>query len=116
MMEKEVVLNQTHSRHPLLWLIIIFQFSLLFFSAFSAEITARKILKDKSKKSPKVRLEKTDEKVIINNGIVEVTIEKPTGHLLGIKYNGIDNVLETKNDNDNRGYWDIVWDHDMYDK
>ncbi|TYH38223.1 hypothetical protein ES332_D12G096300v1 [Gossypium tomentosum] len=116
MVEKVVVLNQTHSRHPLLWLIIVFQFSLLFFSAFSAEITARKILKDKSKKSPKVCLEKTDEKVIINNGLVEVTIEKSTGHLLGIKYKGIDNVLETENDNDNRGYWDIVWDHEMYDK
>ncbi|MFS7913229.1 putative rhamnogalacturonate lyase [Helianthus anomalus] len=27
----------------------------------------------------------------------------------GIRYNGLDNVLEDRNDETNRGYWDVVW-------
>ncbi|XP_044509893.1 probable rhamnogalacturonate lyase B isoform X2 [Mangifera indica] len=43
------------------------------------------------------------------NGLVEVTLSSPDGEVIGIKYNGIDNVLETDNAQDNRGYWDVVW-------
>ncbi|KAK8988772.1 hypothetical protein V6N11_030148 [Hibiscus sabdariffa] len=54
--------------------------------------------------------------VIIDNGLVEVTIENPSGHVMGIKYMGMDNVLECGNPNSNRGYWDIVWDDSVFDK
>ncbi|MCL7045948.1 hypothetical protein MKW94_016803 [Papaver nudicaule] len=45
--------------------------------------------------------------VIIDNGIVQITLSKPEGHVIGISYNGIHNVLETKNNPENRGYWDL---------
>ncbi|EXC35407.1 hypothetical protein L484_026732 [Morus notabilis] len=47
--------------------------------------------------------------VILDNGIVRVTFSKPGGDVIGIKYNGIDNLLETDNKENNRGYWDLVW-------
>ncbi|KAJ4714593.1 Rhamnogalacturonate lyase family protein [Melia azedarach] len=47
--------------------------------------------------------------VVMNNGLVQVTFSNPEGEVIGIKYRGIDNVLEIENDEDNRGYWDVVW-------
>nr|KYP42112.1 hypothetical protein KK1_036485 [Cajanus cajan] len=45
----------------------------------------------------------------MENGIIRVTLSKPEGTVLGISYNGIDNVLEAHNKFNNRGYIDIVW-------
>lgn len=45
----------------------------------------------------------------VDNGLVELTFSNPGGDVIGIKYNGIDNLLETRNKASNRGYWDIVW-------
>lgn len=42
----------------------------------------------------------------MDNGLVQVTLSNPEGEVVGIKYNEIDNVLETQNEEDNRGY---VW-------
>ncbi|KAE8704826.1 putative kinase [Hibiscus syriacus] len=50
------------------------------------------------------------------NGLVEVTVEYPSGHLSGIKYKTMPNVFETRNNNDNKGYWDLVWNDKSYDK
>ncbi|KDP37920.1 hypothetical protein JCGZ_05359 [Jatropha curcas] len=47
--------------------------------------------------------------VVIDNGIVQVTLSKPGGFVTGIKYNGVENILETKRKENDRGYWDIVW-------
>ncbi|CAK9186564.1 unnamed protein product [Ilex paraguariensis] len=47
--------------------------------------------------------------VVMDNGILKVTLSKPGGIVTGIKYSGIDNLLEVINDETNRGYWDIVW-------
>ncbi|KAG0453281.1 hypothetical protein HPP92_025945 [Vanilla planifolia] len=47
--------------------------------------------------------------VVIDNGILELTLSKPGGIVTGIKYNGIDNLMEIRNKEDNRGYWDLVW-------
>ncbi|PWA71113.1 rhamnogalacturonate lyase [Artemisia annua] len=47
--------------------------------------------------------------VVIDNGIAQITLSNPEGHLTGIQYNGIDNLLEVMNDETNRGYWDVVW-------
>ncbi|KAK8606949.1 hypothetical protein V6N13_052701 [Hibiscus sabdariffa] len=111
----EKVVTRTHSTRLVLWLLIIIEFSLLFFSAFSAEIPSRKI-KDIINKVPAVKLHRDNERVFIDNGLVEVTIEDPSGHLLGIKYKTMPNVLETRNHNNNKGYWDVVWDNQAYDK
>ncbi|KAK1576007.1 hypothetical protein Q3G72_010089 [Acer saccharum] len=45
----------------------------------------------------------------MDNGIVQITLSSPDGFVTGIKYNGIDNLLQTKNEVDDRGYWDVVW-------
>ncbi|XP_060963308.1 probable rhamnogalacturonate lyase B [Cannabis sativa] len=50
-----------------------------------------------------------DHHVVMDNGILKVTLSKPGGIVTGIRYNGIDNLLEVINEEDNRGYWDLVW-------
>ncbi|XP_073314087.1 uncharacterized protein [Primulina huaijiensis] len=47
--------------------------------------------------------------IIVDNGLVRLTISKPQGLLTAIKYGGIDNLLDTKSNELNRGYWDINW-------
>ncbi|KAJ4840417.1 hypothetical protein Tsubulata_009253, partial [Turnera subulata] len=47
--------------------------------------------------------------VVMDNGLLRVTLSCPAGDITGIEYNGIDNVLETNNGDGNRGYWDVVW-------
>lgn len=43
--------------------------------------------------------------VVLDNGILQVTLSKPGGIVTGIQYNGIDNLLEFRNKETNRGYW-----------
>ncbi|KAK1574839.1 hypothetical protein Q3G72_000309 [Acer saccharum] len=92
-------------------------FVLLFSIGASSEKTpVRKFLRstnhrESMNKSLRVQLIAKDNQreVTMDNGIVQVTLSSPDGFVTGIKYNGIDNVLETKNAEDNRGYWDVVW-------
>jgi len=42
--------------------------------------------------------------VVMGNGKVKVTISKPDGFVTGISYQGVDNLLETHNEDFNRGY------------
>ncbi|XP_047964301.1 probable rhamnogalacturonate lyase B [Salvia hispanica] len=50
-----------------------------------------------------------DNHVVLDNGILRVTLSNPDGIVTGVCYNGIDNMLEVLNDESNRGYWDVVW-------
>lgn len=56
-----------------------------------------------------VRLHIKDHHVVLDNGILQVTLSKPGGIVTGIRYNGIDNLLEFRNKETNRGYWDLMW-------
>ncbi|KAF6168206.1 hypothetical protein GIB67_011591 [Kingdonia uniflora] len=47
--------------------------------------------------------------VILDNGLVQLTIAKPNGLLTGIKYGGMNNLLDISSNESNRGYWDLNW-------
>ncbi|KAL2457168.1 Rhamnogalacturonate lyase family protein [Abeliophyllum distichum] len=57
----------------------------------------------------RLRLHVRDRHVVMDNGILRVTLSKPDGTVTGIRYNGIDNLLEVLNEESDRGYWDLVW-------
>lgn len=40
----------------------------------------------------------------MDNGILQVNLSKPEGMVVGIQYQGIDNLLEVLQDETNRGY------------
>ncbi|XP_022768502.1 rhamnogalacturonate lyase B-like isoform X2 [Durio zibethinus] len=56
-----------------------------------------------------VQLQIQDTHVVIDNGILQLTLSNPEGIVTGIQYNNIDNLLEVLNEESNRGYWDLVW-------
>ncbi|KAJ0966186.1 hypothetical protein J5N97_027324 [Dioscorea zingiberensis] len=49
--------------------------------------------------------------VILDNGILKLTITNPGGKLAGIQYGGMNNILDVKLDENQRGYWDLNWNH-----
>ncbi|CAN6720439.1 unnamed protein product [Malus baccata var. baccata] len=59
--------------------------------------------------SQRVRLIIQDRYVVMDNGILQVTLSNPDGIVTRIQYSGIDNLLEVLNEEVNRGYWDLVW-------
>ena len=48
-----------------------------------------------------------DLQVVLDNGIVQVTLSKPQGSITGVKYLGVDNVMEVIDKEDSRGYANI---------
>ncbi|KAF8017451.1 hypothetical protein BT93_H2585 [Corymbia citriodora subsp. variegata] len=75
-------------------------------SACSMVATAREL---RANAYPGVQLTVQNNQVVMDNGIVEVTFSNPEGAVAGIKFSGIDNLLEARNSENTRGYWDIVW-------
>ncbi|XP_073042069.1 uncharacterized protein, partial [Primulina eburnea] len=67
-----------------------------------------------------VQLLQQDQQVLLYNGIISITLTAPAGVLTSVTYNGSQNLLETRNSDDNRGYWDVIWnipgDHGRMDK
>ncbi|KAF2283859.1 hypothetical protein GH714_016581 [Hevea brasiliensis] len=73
---------------------------------------AREILPNEYCSSPGVRLYWKNHhrhRMVIDNGLVQVTLSNPKGDITEIQYNEIGNVLEIHNGESNRGYWDVVW-------
>ncbi|KAI3451280.1 hypothetical protein Pfo_007945 [Paulownia fortunei] len=56
-----------------------------------------------------VYLLQQNQHVVMSNGIVSLTLTVPDGLVTSITYKGSDNLLETQNKEDNRGYWDVIW-------
>ena len=42
--------------------------------------------------------------VLIKNDFFELTLSNPDGIVTGVRYNGVDNLMEILNKEDNRGY------------
>ncbi|MQM09174.1 hypothetical protein Taro_042040 [Colocasia esculenta] len=59
--------------------------------------------------SPGVQLTVEDKQVVLDNGILQLTLAKPGGFVTGLGYNGVDNLLEVANKEDDRGYWSVYW-------
>ncbi|XP_051126644.1 probable rhamnogalacturonate lyase B [Andrographis paniculata] len=59
--------------------------------------------------SKRIQLHIKDHKVVLDNGFVRLTLSKPEGFIIAIKYHNIDNLLEIANEESNRMYWDLVW-------
>ncbi|CAJ1931230.1 unnamed protein product [Sphenostylis stenocarpa] len=57
---------------------------------------------------PAVKLTENPQQVVIGNGMVSFNLSKPKGYITGI-YTGINNVLDPKNKEKDRGYLDVVW-------
>ncbi|KAL9446974.1 hypothetical protein AB3S75_014608 [Citrus x aurantiifolia] len=53
-----------------------------------------------------VQLHEQNNHVVMNNGILQVSISTPQGFVIGIQYKGNKNLLNVQNEEDNRGYWD----------
>ncbi|XP_019058445.1 PREDICTED: probable rhamnogalacturonate lyase B [Tarenaya hassleriana] len=56
-----------------------------------------------------LQLHYQDQHVVMDNGILQVTLSNPEGFVTGIQYHGISNVLAYNGSEHDRGYWDLVW-------
>nr|XP_029123451.1 probable rhamnogalacturonate lyase B isoform X1 [Elaeis guineensis] len=66
-------------------------------------------LSNNSQACSSVRIDVQDKYVIIDNGILQLTLSNPGGIVTGVGYSGVDNLMEVGNGEDNRGYWNLVW-------
>ncbi|CAN8294534.1 unnamed protein product [Cochlearia groenlandica] len=56
-----------------------------------------------------LQLHYQDRHVVMDNGIFQLTLSNPEGFVTGIQYNGIENLLAYTGKENDRGYWDLVW-------
>lgn len=59
--------------------------------------------------TPVLQLLQQEDQVVIDNGIFQLRLTNPGGKIIGIQYNGIENLLELNNPILNGGFWDLNW-------
>ncbi|CAI9111389.1 OLC1v1011607C1 [Oldenlandia corymbosa var. corymbosa] len=64
---------------------------------------------DETPSPPTLRLTRRRHHVVMDNGLVRVTISRPSGTVTKINYMGNRNILDTPRPETQRGYWDLVW-------
>ncbi|KAL6560102.1 hypothetical protein OROHE_006340 [Orobanche hederae] len=89
--------------------VMIFCFFLLVDATTIMIHADRGIPESNQKPSPSIKLRILNNYVEMDNGIVKLTLLKPSGYIASIGYRGIENILEYRNKKNRRGYWDIVW-------
>ncbi|XP_047173846.1 rhamnogalacturonate lyase-like [Vigna umbellata] len=88
---------------------------LFFLLGACCEKTTRKTMRQSpptqqtTSKSGVILNTKNSQQVVVDNGIVSVNFSRPKGYTLGMSYKGIDNILEDDNEEQDRGYLDVVW-------
>lgn len=82
---------------------------LCFFFLLTTIHADRLVRRSNQESSPPVKLHVTDNHVEIDNGIVKIALSKPAGLITSLGYKGVNNILEYRNKEERRGYWDIVW-------
>ncbi|XP_058772232.1 uncharacterized protein LOC131646097 [Vicia villosa] len=86
------------------------------FGAYSENVPTRILRKihhhhhgSRNPKPPVILNNRNSAQVVIRNGIISITLSKPGGYVKGISYSNIDNVLETRYEENDRGYLDVVF-------
>ncbi|KAH6837516.1 Rhamnogalacturonate lyase family protein [Perilla frutescens var. hirtella] len=98
-------MEKGRGRSILRWPVIL----LCFFFLLTNLHAYRWVPQSNQESSPLVKLHVTDNYVEIDNGIVKLTLLKPAGLMSSLGYKGVSNILEYRNAEERRGYWDIVW-------
>ncbi|XP_047158133.1 rhamnogalacturonate lyase-like [Vigna umbellata] len=91
------------------WFRMALLLSLIFFGACSDTAESVSFRRGLKTTPAAVKLNKYEDQVVIENGIVSLNLSNPEGYIIGLYYDGTQNILNQKNEEFDRGYLDVVW-------